>query len=141
MEAKHSMEPHLRTLERDTAHALAPLGEAMTQSRVYFEKSLNAMRDETLDLMNRLHEHNGKMLSQFSGSHDIASLAAAQEKWFADYTRELYESSTRVHEATRHLLADGLEKMSARIRAEKPDAAAGSAANDVGATAHDAAAE
>jgi hypothetical protein len=116
METRQSVESHLRALERDAMAAFAPLGEIFNQSRLTMEKNMNRMRDETLDLLNRLHGHNGAMLSQYTNSRDLASLAAAQEKWLSDFARDCYQATMRINEANRHILADTLEQVGHSIR-------------------------
>lgn len=130
MEPKNTVETHLRAAERMTMNALAPLSEMMNQSRALFEKSLVAMRGETLEMLNRLHERNGEILSAVNGGN-VAAWTAAQEKWFSDFSRDVYEASMRFHETARHLMADGIEGVSHSLRSGK----IADAAQDTAATA------
>ena len=115
MDTKNAVETHMRAAERATMNAFAPLTEMMNQSRALFEKSLVAMRDETMDMLNRLHARNGEMLSAVNGGN-VAAWTAAQEKWFSDFNREVYNASVRFHETARHLMADSIEGVSHSLR-------------------------
>ena len=106
----------VRDMERNTMAIFAPWSEAVNQSRVYFEKSLAAMRGETMDMLNRLHDLNGEVLARCANGTDLASLAAAQEKWFTEISRDMYSRSLRLHETTRHFLADGIDSVSQSMR-------------------------
>jgi len=106
----------VRDMERNAMALFAPWNEAVTQSRVYFEKSVAAMRGETMDLLNRLHDLNGEVLAHCANRTDFAGLAAAQEKWFTDFGRDMYQRSLRLHETTRHMLADGIESVGQSMR-------------------------
>lgn len=112
MDAKNTV----RDMERNAMAMFAPWNEAMNQSRVYFEKSVAAMRGETMDLLNRLHDLNGEVLAHCENRTDFAGLAAAQEKWFTDFSRDMYQRSLRLHETTRHMLADGIESVGQSMR-------------------------
>jgi hypothetical protein len=139
MDAKNAVETHMRAAERATLNAFAPLSEMMNQSRTLFEKSLVAMREETLELLNRLHERNGAMLSDVKGGN-IAAWSHAQEKWFADFSRDVYNASMRFHETTRHLMADSIEGMSHSLRNGKIAEAAEDTAAHAAEAAHSGAA-
>jgi len=129
MDAKNAVESHLRAAERATMNALAPLSEMMNQSRTLFEKSVAAMREETLELLKRMHERNGAMLSDVKGGN-VAQWGTAQEKWFSDISREVFDSSLRFHETARHLMADSIEGVSHSLRNGKiADAAKDTAAH------------
>ncbi|MEJ0026143.1 MAG: hypothetical protein WDN01_08965 [Rhizomicrobium sp.] len=106
----------VRDMERNTMAMFAPWNEAMNQSRVYFEKSMSAMRGETMDMLNRLHSLNGEVLAHCANRTDLASLAAAQEKWFTEVSRDMYSRSLRLHETARHFLADGIESVGQSMR-------------------------
>ncbi|MEI9992336.1 MAG: hypothetical protein WDM86_20155 [Rhizomicrobium sp.] len=106
----------VRTLERDTIAMFAPWNEMMNQSRVYFEKSLSAMRGETMELLTKLHDRNGEILEQCANRTDLAALASAQEKWFADFSRDMLAASRRLQETTRHILAESIESVGQSMR-------------------------
>ena len=112
MDARHTV----RTMERDAKAAFAPFGEMINQSRVAMEKSLNAMRDETMELLGRLHDHNGAVLARCTDARDLSAVTEAQEKWFTDFGRDLYASSVRFHETARHILADSIASVSQSMR-------------------------
>jgi hypothetical protein len=115
MDAKNAVESHMRAAERATMNAFAPLSEMMNQSRTLFEKSVAAMREETLELLNRMHERNGAMLADVRGG-SVAQWATAHEKWFSDFSREMFDASMRFHETARHLMADSIEGVSHSLR-------------------------
>lgn len=128
----------VRDMERNTMAMFAPWNEAMNQSRMYFEKSLNAMRGETMDMLQRLHDLNGEVLAQYTSRADLAGLAAAQEKWFGDFSRDMYQTSLRLHETARHILADGIESVGQSVRnGAKAGAEAAEAAQTVAKDAAD----
>jgi len=106
----------VRDMERNAMALFAPWNEAMAQSRVYFEKSVAAMRGETMDMLSRLHDLNGEVLAQCANRTDLAGLAAAQEKWFTELSRDMYSRSLRMHETTRQFLADGIESVGQSMR-------------------------
>jgi len=112
MDAKNAVESHMRAAERATLNAFAPLNEMMNQSRTLFEKSLTAMREETLDLLNRLHARNGALLEDVKRGN----MAAAQEKWFTDFSRDMFDASLRFHDTARHLMADSIDGVSHSLR-------------------------
>lgn len=116
MDAKTPAETHLRAMEHTAKNAFAPMNEMINQSRTVFERSLAAMRDETLDLLNRLHDRNGDLLAECQSSPNVTSWAAAQEKWFTDFSREVYQAQIRFHETTRHILADSIESVGHSVR-------------------------
>ena len=116
MDTRNTVETHVRAFERDTLAAFAPLNEMVNQSRAYFERSMTAMREETLELLNRLHVRNGEVLAAATRSGDLAALSAAQEKWFTELGRDVYETGVRVHVAHRNLFADGLENVGQSLR-------------------------
>ncbi|MBL6854259.1 MAG: hypothetical protein ISS15_16965 [Alphaproteobacteria bacterium] len=140
MDAKNAVETHMRAAERVTMNALAPINEMMAQSRSLFEKSLIAMREETLELLNRLHERNGAILSEVKGGN-IAQWTSAHEKWISEFSREMFNASVRFHETARHLMADSIEGVSHSLRNGKiAQAAEDTAAHTAEIAEHNAAA-
>ena len=109
MDARHSVDGSERG-------ALAPFSEMMNQSRACFEKGVAAMREETVELLNRLHDHNGAMLAECQGTPNLTKLTAAQEKWFVDLSREMYAATMRLHEAARHIMAESLDSVGQSMR-------------------------
>jgi hypothetical protein len=93
---------------QNAANMFAPFGEMVNHSRNYAEKSLRLMREETVEFLNRRREHTGEALAEYQKASDLAGFLAAQEKWFADLSRDCYETSRRLNEATRKLVSDGL---------------------------------
>ncbi|MEI9885155.1 MAG: hypothetical protein WDN08_01435 [Rhizomicrobium sp.] len=116
MDAKTPNESPIHAFERNTMAIFAPLNDAMNHSRAYFEKSLAAMRGETMEMLSRLHDRNGEVLAECQNSLNLASLTALQERWFADFGRDLYQSSLRLQETTRHILADSFENLGQSMR-------------------------
>ena len=116
MEPIRSAQSHLETMEHDMQAAFAPLGEIVNQSRLYMERCTSAMRDETLDLLTKLHDHNGAVLAEFTGKRDPAALMTAQERWLMCTGRDCYAASLRIHETARELLAESLEHVGAAMR-------------------------
>jgi len=91
--------------------------EVMNQSRACFEKSLAAMREETVELLHRLHDHNGEVLAEYqNGTPNFAKLTTAQEKWFVDMSREMFEATMRIHETARTIMAESLENVGHSMR-------------------------
>jgi hypothetical protein len=116
MDTKPSVENHLKAFEHDLQAALVPLGEIANQSRVYAEKTFSAMREETIDLLHKLHAHNGDALADCTSTRDLASIAAAQERWLMGFGRDWYEATIRIGEASRAFFADSLESAAAAMR-------------------------
>jgi hypothetical protein len=139
MDPKTTVENNMRAAERATMNAFAPLSEMMNQTRALFEKSLVAMRDETMEMLSRLHARNGEMLTAMNGGN-VATWTATQEKWFSDFNREVYDASVRFHETARHLVADSIEGVSHSLRHGKIAEAAEDTAAHVAETAETAAA-
>jgi hypothetical protein len=97
--------------------AVSAFSEIMNQSRACFEKSVAAMREETVELLNRIHDHNGEMLAECqSGTPNFAKLTTAQEKWFVDMSREMFEATMRLHETARTIMAESLENVGQSMR-------------------------
>jgi hypothetical protein len=107
-----------RNSGNDSEHAaLGAFSEMMNQSRACFEKSIAAMRDETVELLNRLHDHNGAMLAEYQGgTPNLAKLTTAQEKWFIDMSRDMYEATMRLHATARSILAESFESVGQSMR-------------------------
>ena len=114
MDARHPAET--RASEHGALTAFAPFSEMMNHSRACFEKSFTAMREETVGLLNRLHDHNGEMLAEFHGTPNLAKLTNAQEKWFADLSRDMYQATMRLHETARSIFAETFENVGQSMR-------------------------
>jgi hypothetical protein len=98
-------------------NAFAPFSEMMNHSRACFEKSLAAMRGETVELLNRVHDHNGEMLAEYQGgAPNLTKLINAHEKWFVDMSREMFEATMRLHETARQIMAESLENVGQTMR-------------------------
>jgi hypothetical protein len=110
MDARHS--------GNDSEHgALSAFSEIMNQSRACFEKSIAAMRDETVELLHRLHDRNGEILAEYQGgTPNLAKLTTAQEKWFVDTSRDMYEATMRFHETARSIMAESFETVGHSMR-------------------------
>lgn len=110
MDARHS--------GNDSDHgALGAFSEMMNQSRAYFERSVAAMREETVELLHRQHDRNGEVLAEYQGgTPNFAKLTAAQEKWFVDTSRDMYEATMRLHETARAIMAESLESVGHSMR-------------------------
>jgi hypothetical protein len=109
-------ETAIRAMERNALNALAPFNEMMNQSRACFEKGFATMREETIGLLNRMHDLNGEMLAEYQNGPNIQRIAAAQEKWLTEFSRDLYNASLRMHESARHLMAESFEGVGQSIR-------------------------
>jgi hypothetical protein len=97
--------------------ALSAFNEMMNQSRTCFERSFAAMREETVELLHRLHDRNGEVLAEYqNGTPNLAKLTAAQEKWFVEMSREMYEATMRLHETARTIMAESLESVGHSMR-------------------------
>ncbi len=88
-----------------------------------FESGLQTFSNEFVRFVKQRLERTGAALEEYRDCKDIASLLAAQQKWFSEMTRDYRDETVRMGEVARKLFADRMAASAAatpKPKTEKP---------------------
>ncbi len=80
--------------------------EMMKNAEAAFENSLQTFSNESVRFVKQRLERTGAALEEYRERKDMTGLLAAQQKWFAEMTRDYRDETVRLGDVARKLFAD-----------------------------------
>jgi hypothetical protein len=89
-----------------------PMVRLMDQNWQIFQKLMHAVREESLDFVNRRLEQTSHAIENSRDADGLSGLLAVQQEWMAGFARDYVEQTKRFGELVRDLAQDGTANVS-----------------------------
>jgi hypothetical protein len=87
-----------------------PVARVMNQNWSLFQKTVQAMHEESLHFFNRRLEHTSQIMENSRDLQGVSGLMQLQHEWMRDLARDYSEQTTRFANLIRHLAVDSTER-------------------------------
>jgi hypothetical protein len=88
-----------------------PMARIMGQNWSLFQKTVQAMQEESLHFFNRRLEHTSQIMENSRDLPGVSGLMQLQQEWMLDLARDYSEQATRFADLIRHLAVDSTERL------------------------------
>ena len=89
-----------------------PMARLVDQNWTIFQKMMHAMREESLDFVNRRLEQTSHAIESSRGCDGITNLLAVQQEWMINCARDYVEQTQRFAELVRDVAGNGTSNLS-----------------------------
>jgi hypothetical protein len=89
-----------------------PVTRLMDQNWTIFQKLMHAMREESVDFVNRRLEQTSQAIENSRDCNRISDLLSVQQEWMLNFARDYVEQTKRFGELVRDLAQDGTANVS-----------------------------
>ncbi|HEX3667401.1 MAG TPA: phasin family protein [Rhizomicrobium sp.] len=89
-----------------------PMARLMDQNWSMFQKMMHAMREESLEFVNRRLEQTSQAIESSRDCDGVTDLLAVQQDWVVNFARDYAEQTKRFAELVRDIAEDGTARVS-----------------------------
>ena len=88
-----------------------PMARIMDQNFSLFQKTVQAMQEESLRFFNRRLEHTSHVIENSRDFQGVSGLMQLQQEWLMDCARDYSEQATRFAQLMREMAVDSTERL------------------------------